>query len=115
MPLLATTFPLASFFNSILPIKFNLALMTKEFEKMQNPNENMLQNNELSSKIKDLSLPPLSKINDADKEFIKQRFQELDIHLDYDKIIDFNIDMKLEPFKRLFSVETTRRATALRG
>ncbi len=99
----------------VLPIKFNLPLMVKEFEKTKNPNENMLQNNELTSKIKDISLPPLSKINDADKELIKQRFQELDIHLDYDTIIDFNIDMKLEPFKRLFSVETTRRATALRG
>lgn len=99
----------------VLPIKFNLAMMTREFEKMSNPNENMLQNAELSSKIKDLSLPPLSKLTEADKDYIKQRFIELDIHLDYDKIIDFNIDMKLEPFKRLFSVETTRRATAIRG
>ena len=99
----------------VLPIKFNLPRMIKEFEKTTNPNENMLPNNLLNSKVNVISLPPLSKINDADKELIKQRFQELDIQLDYDTIINFNIDMKLEPFKRLFSVETTRRATALRG
>ena len=99
----------------VLPIKFNLPRMIKEFEKTTNPNENMLPNNLLNSKVNVISLPPLSKINDTDKELIKQRFQELDIQLDYDTIINFNIDMKLEPFKRLFSVETTRRATALRG
>ena len=99
----------------VLPIKFNLPLMKKEFEKMTNPNENMLTNAELNSKINVISLPPSSKLTDKDKDLIKSRFQELDVHLDYDEIMDFNIDMKLEPFKRLFNVEITRKARALTG
>lgn len=99
----------------VLPIKFNLSMMVKEFEKMHNPNENMMQNNELSSKIGDISLPPTSRLNEEDKEFIKRRFSELEIQLDYDQIINFNIDMKLEPFKRLFTIETIRKAAALRN
>mgnify|MGYP003586006653 CR=1 FL=1 len=99
----------------VLSIKFNLPLMKKEFEKMTNPNENMLQNNELTSKINVISLPPVSKLKEEDKTLIKQRFQELDIRLDYDTIMSFNIDMKLEPFKALFDLETTRKALALSG
>lgn len=99
----------------VLSIKFNLPLMKKEFEKVLNPNENMLQNNELTSKIGVISLPPVSKLKDEDKILIKQRFQELDIRLDYDTIMNFNIDMKLEPFKPLFDLETTRKANALSG
>lgn len=99
----------------VLPIKFNLPLMKKEFEKMTNPNENMLTNAEMNSKINVISLPPSSKLTDKDKDLIKLRFSELDVHLDYDEIMDFNIDMKLEPFKRLFNLEITRKARALTG
>ena len=93
----------------VLPIKYNMPLMKKEFEKRQ-ANENMLQNNELTTKINDISLPPAKKMTDKDKEFILQRFQELEIRPDFDEIMNFNIDMKLEPFKKLFSIETTRKA-----
>lgn len=99
----------------VLPIKYNLPLLKKEFEKMTNPNEFMLQNNELTSKVNVISLPPISKLHDKDKDYIKQRFQELNISLDYDTIMSFNIDMKLEPFKNLFNTEITRRARAQTG
>ena len=99
----------------VLPIKYNMPLMKKEFEKMKNPNEFMLQNTELTSKVNVISLPPISKLNDKDKELIVQRFQELQIVLDYDDIMSFNIDMKLEPFKNLFNLEVTRKARALTG
>ena len=82
---------------------------------MTNPNENMLTNAEMNSKINVISLPPSSKLTDKDKDLIKLRFSELDVHLDYDEIMDFNIDMKLEPFKRLFNLEITRKARALTG
>lgn len=99
----------------VLPIKYNMQLMKKEFEKTKNPNEFMMQNNELTSKINVISLPPASKLGEKDKEFIRQRFQELQIQLDYDTIMNFNIDMKLAPFKNLFNTEITRRAMALSG
>jgi hypothetical protein len=93
----------------VLPIKYNMPLMKKEFEKLH-ANDNMLQNKELTAKIKDISLPPAKKITDKDKELILSRFKELEIVPDYDEIMNFNIDMKLEPFKKLFSLEVTRKA-----
>ena len=95
----------------VLPIKYNMPLMKKEFEKLH-ANDNMLQNNELTSKIKDISLPPAKKMTEKDKELILSRFKELEIVPDYDEIMNFNIDMKLEPFKKLFSLEVTRKAKA---
>lgn len=97
----------------VLPIKYNMPLMKKEFEKINNPNEFMLQNKELTSKVTVISLPPMSKLNDKDKDYIKQRFQELQITLDYDTIMNFNIDMKLAPFKNLFTTDISRKARSL--
>ena len=96
----------------VLPIKYNMPRMKKEFELRQ-ANENMLQNHELTVKIKDISLPPAKKMTEKDKEYIISRFEELEIKPDFDEIMNFNIDMKLEPFKKLFSLEVTRKAKAL--
>lgn len=96
----------------VLPIKYNMPLMKKEFERLP-ANDNMLQNNELTSKIDVISLPPSKKMNEKDKELILNRFKELEIIPNYDEIMSFNIDMKLEPFKKLFDMETIRKARSL--
>ena len=96
----------------VLPIKYNMPLMKKEFERLP-ANDNMLQNNELTSKIDVISLPPSKKMNEKDKELILSRFKELEIIPNYDEIMSFNIDMKLEPFKKLFDMETIRKARSL--
>ena len=95
----------------VLPIKYNMPLLKREFERLPS-NENMLQNNELTPKVNVISLPPTKKITDKDKELILGRFKELEIIPNYDEIMNFNIDMKLEPYKKLFSLEVTRKAKA---
>jgi len=57
---------------------------------------------DVNSKLNIISFPS----TEFDKEKInniKNLFNELDIKFDYDKIMDFNINMKLEQFKKLFS------------
>lgn len=91
-----------------LPIKFSLRKLQEEFSKINNPNENMMQNSELNAQIKKISIPP--RLNETEKQFLVDKLKELDIFLNIDEIIDFNIDMKLEAFKELFPVEIARKA-----
>ena len=90
----------------VLPIKYNIKVLHNEFNKHTNVNENMLSNQEFSSKIKNISIPP--RLNAQDKAFLIQRMKELEITIDRDQIFQFNIDMKLEPYKKLFSMDIVR-------
>lgn len=90
----------------VLPIKYNIKVLHNEFNKQTNVNENMLSNQEFSSKIKNISIPP--RLNAQDKAFLIQRMKELEITIDRDQIFQFNIDMKLEPYKKLFSMDIVR-------
>ena len=91
---------------SVLPIKFNYKTVIEWLEKNPCSNENMMTNEEFSMKINYISLPV--KISEEEFQFIQNRFKELSIILNIDDIINFNIDMKLEPYKKLFSIETQR-------
>ena len=91
---------------SVLPIKFNFKTVIEWLEKNPCSNDNMMTNEEFSTKIKYISLPV--KISPDEFQFIQNRFKELSIVMNVDDIINFNIDMKLEPYKKLFSIETQR-------
>lgn len=91
---------------SVLPIKFNFKTVIEWLEKNPCSNDNMMTNEEFSTKINYISLPV--KISPDEFEFIQNRFKELSIVMNVDDIINFNIDMKLEPYKKLFSIETQR-------
>ena len=91
---------------SVLPIKFNFKTVIEWLEKNPCSNDNMMTNEEFSTKINYISLPV--KISPDEFQFIQNRFKELSIVMNVDDIIDFNIDMKLEPYKKLFSIETQR-------
>lgn len=91
---------------SVLPIKFNFKTVIEWLEKNPCSNDNMMTNEEFSTKINYISLPV--KISPDEFEFIQNRFKELSIIMNVDDIINFNIDMKLEPYKKLFSIETQR-------
>lgn len=55
---------------------------------------------ELKDKINVISIPPILTGNQ--KEKLLSRMTELGIKLDYQEIIDYNIDLKIEPFEKLF-------------
>lgn len=61
----------------------------------------------LGDKLKNISLPP--DMTSTQKEKLISRMEELNIRLDYDEIISFNIDMKIEPFEKLFSDDVKMR------
>ena len=54
----------------------------------------------LKSKINVISVP--INMNDEEKELLGQRLKELNVQLDFQEIIDFNINMKLDPYIKLF-------------
>jgi DNA polymerase elongation subunit (family B) len=62
----------------------------------------------LGNKINVLSLPPL--MSEEQKQKLLEQFKKLNIKLDYDEIVSFNIDLKLEPFEKLFDMETRMKA-----
>ena len=55
----------------------------------------------VSDKINVISFPSTLDLSDK-KERIQKIFKELYIDINYDKIISFNIDMKLSQFEKLF-------------
>ena len=55
---------------------------------------------ELKSKINVLCVP--THMPDEDKELLNIRLRELNIQLDFQDIINFNINMKLDPYVKLF-------------
>ena len=62
----------------------------------------------ITSKLNVISFPP--DLTEADFKKMKQVFEELNIRFDLGTIINFNVDMKLDQFKKLFSKETQRIA-----
>ncbi len=54
----------------------------------------------LKAKINVISVP--INMSDEEKSLFGQRLKELSIHLDFQEIIDFNINMKLDPYVKLF-------------
>ena len=55
---------------------------------------------ELKNKINVISIPPI--LTEDQKTRLLARMKELDIKLDYQEIINYNIDLKIEPFEKLF-------------
>lgn len=58
---------------------------------------------ELKNKINVISIPPI--MDDDQKARLLARMEELNIQLDYDEIVNFNIDLKIDPYEKLFSDE----------
>lgn len=91
-----------------VPIKFEVRDLKNALMSIPNPNENMLPLESATASVKKISIPSL--LTEDDKAAIISNLDRAKIRLDYDDIMDFNIDKKLEPFKKLFSTEVTRAA-----
>ena len=80
-----------------------------EKKKLNTLSEYQLKYEDINDKLNFISIPfGLEKNKEKLKE-IKQKLLEFDIELDYDLIIDYNIDMKLAQFDVLFSDEIKRK------
>lgn len=92
---------------SMIQIRLNPDLLYKYLEKKyQNihPSKYQLPLTLISKKLNTISFPSGIDLS-QEKTNIIRKFKNLQIDIDWDKIISFNIDMKLEQFKKLFERE----------
>lgn len=61
---------------------------------------------ELVSKLNVISFPV--DLSDGDFAKVQQKFKELDIQFDLGIILDFNVNLKIDQFKKLFREDTVR-------
>ncbi len=62
----------------------------------------------ITKKLNVISFP--TDMTEDDYRKVQERFQELNIRFDLRTIINFNVDMKLDQFSKLFSEDTKRMA-----
>lgn len=72
-------------------------------------NEYQTQESMITSKLNTLSFP-VDFNGEIDKKNIQEIFGQFNIQFDLRTILDFNVNLKLEQFKKLFSPETIRLA-----
>jgi len=91
----------------VVKVYVDIATLLQEYDR--NPatkSEFILQQEEvekLKNKINVISIPPT--LDKDQKNRLLKKLEDLNIRLDYDEIILYNIDTKLEPFEKLFTDE----------
>jgi len=89
---------------TLLQIKININLLYKYISEKYNVKAKsnfQIDLEDVNQKLNVIAFPAM-EFNDNEIEKIKKLFDELDIKIDFDKIIDFNVNKKIEPFKLLF-------------
>jgi len=81
----------------------------KNLKNKNNINEYQLTENLINNKLNVISIPTGLDKNKEKINKLKESFNSFDIELDFDTIIDFNIDMKLIQFDVLFENEIKRK------
>ena len=87
----------------MIKIKIDVYKLLEFLKGCSNNNEFAMSYEEasvLKAKINVISVP--INMNDEDKALLGQRLKDLNIQLDFQEIIDFNITMKLDPYVKLF-------------
>ncbi len=91
----------------VVKIRIDLFKLTEYFKNNEiNENEFTLQYYDilkLKDKINVISIPP--ELTDEQKDNLINIMKQLNIQLNYDDIVDSNIDSKLLPFEKLFKAE----------
>jgi len=88
----------------------NPSMLMQKMQKSPPSSEFQLQSDMVSSKTNTLSFPVEFGNDPSDKEKAKQLFQEMNIQFDLRTILDFNVNLKIDAFQKLFSDETKRLA-----
>jgi hypothetical protein len=90
-------------------IIINPSILLQHMDKIVPGNEYQFQKKDITQKINSLSFPV--EFN-SEKDIIEARriFQKFDIQFDLRTILDFNINKKLDQFKKLFREKTIRMA-----
>jgi len=96
----------------VVQVKLNNLKKILDIYNLKNKNNElspyMINKDEINKKLNVISIPV--GLNEKDKNDLLKIFKELDIELDFDTIMNFNIDMKLDQFKDLFDEEIQIRS-----
>jgi len=85
----------------MVPVIINKNLVYKKYQHYQR-SPYQLPNDFIKDKLNIISFPSDLEFTDEKKQEIILKLQQLDIRIDFDRILNFNIDMKLAAFDKLF-------------
>jgi len=88
----------------------NSSKLLQEMDKQKSSTEFQLSKKNVSDKLNVLSFPVEFGNHKEDIEEARRIFKIYDIQFDLRTILDFNVNKKLDQFKKLFSEETIRMA-----
>lgn len=91
-------------------IIINASKLLQYADKNNTTTEYQIQKDYISQKVNNISWPVDFGQNPEDVIKAKKIFQEFNIQLDLRTILDFNVNLKLAQFEKLFSDETRRLA-----
>jgi hypothetical protein len=86
----------------------NTGKLLQHFEHNPSQSKYHLQKENVTSKLNVVSFP--NDLSEEEAKIIEVRFQELNIRFDLGTIQNFNVDMKIDQFKDLFTEQTRRLA-----
>ena len=85
----------------MVPVVINKNLLYKKYQYYKKSNY-QLPNELIGDKLNILSFPSDLEFTDEKKQEIILKLQQLDIRIDFERILNFNIGMKLAAFDKLF-------------
>jgi hypothetical protein len=86
----------------MVPVIINKNLVYKKYQHYQRSSY-QLPNDFIKDKLNIISFPSDLEFTEEKKNEIILKLQQLDIRIDFDRILNFNIDMKLAAFDKLFT------------
>ena len=89
-------------------ILINPSKLLQYMDKNPPQGEYMITREDVTDKLNVISFPV--DISEEDINEIHQKFDQLNIQLDLRTILDFNVNLKLDQFQKIFSPETKRLA-----
>jgi hypothetical protein len=87
---------------SLVQIKISKELLLKHVNKKPITSKYQLPMEFMDNKLNIIAFPSDSNFDESELNSIKKLFEKLHIKIDYDRIININIDMKIVQFEKLF-------------
>lgn len=87
-------------------VKINPSKLVQYYSEHPAKTKYQIDASMISDKLNVISFPV--DLLEKDFENVKQVFNDLDIKFDLDQILDFNVNLKLKQFEKLFKAETIR-------
>ncbi len=91
-------------------IIINPAILLQKMSTIRPSTEYQIQSSTITDKVNNISFPVDFGERSGDVEEVRKIFKEYNIQFDLRTILDFNVNLKVDAFKKLFSEKTIRLA-----